>query len=88
MSLQQTGTADIVGTAYEAAWQEFKNLSGLTPDEKKVGPKQLRWYIGLMTAVGERDPSKIARSALGMARQYEQIARSKARVAINVAPTE
>ena len=33
-----------------------------------------------MTAVGERDPSKIARSALGMTRQYEQITRSKSRV--------
>lgn len=34
---------------------------------------QLRWYIRLMITVGERDPSKIAKSALGMTRQYEQI---------------
>jgi len=27
--------------------------------------------------VGERDPSKIAKSALGMIREYEQIMRSK-----------
>ena len=34
-----------------------------------------------MTDMGERDPSKIARLALGMTRQYEQITRSEARVA-------
>jgi len=33
-----------------------------------------------MVEVGERDPSKIARAAIGMLREYEQILRSQARV--------
>jgi hypothetical protein len=71
--------AEITHSAYELAWQEFINFAGLSVDERRTGTKQLRWYI-LMIAVGERDPSKIARSALGMTRQYEQITRSKSRV--------
>jgi hypothetical protein len=81
MPIQETGIPPVGSVAYEAAWQEFVKLTGLTADEKRRGPDQLRWYIRLLTAVGERDPSKIAMSALCMMRQYEQIARSKARVA-------
>ena len=81
MSIQETGIAPVCCAAYEAAWQEFVKLPDLTPEEKRKGPDQLRWYIRLLTAVGERDPSKIAMSALCMMRQYEQIARSRARVA-------
>jgi hypothetical protein len=33
-----------------------------------------------MVEVGERDPSKIARAAIGMLREYEQVLRSQARV--------
>ena len=88
MSVQQTGTADVARAAYESAWQEFINLTALSADERTVGANRLRWYIRLMTEVGERDPSKIARSALGMTRQYEQITRSKARVALNISPAE
>jgi hypothetical protein len=33
-----------------------------------------------MAEAGERDPAKIAKSALGMIREHEQIRRSKARV--------
>ncbi|MFZ1186272.1 MAG: hypothetical protein WAO14_23310 [Pseudolabrys sp.] len=72
-------TAEITHSAYELAWQEFINFAGLSVDERRTGTNQLRWYI-LMIAVGERDPSKIARSALGMTRQYEQITRSKSLV--------
>lgn len=72
-------TAEITHSANELAWQEFINFAGLSVDERRTGTNQLRWYI-LMIAVGERDPSKIARSALGMTRQYEQITRSKSRV--------
>lgn len=72
-------TSEITHSAYELAWQEFINFAGLSVDERRTGTNQLRWYI-LMIAVGERDPSKIARSALGMTRQYEQITRSKSRV--------
>lgn len=88
MSFQETGIAAVVCAAYEAAWQEFLKLPGLTPDEKSRGPNQLRWYIRLMTAVGERDPSKIARSALGMMRQYDQISRSKARIGLHISPAQ
>jgi hypothetical protein len=35
-----------------------------------------------MAEVGERDPSKIAKSALGLMRQDEQIMRSKVRVVL------
>jgi len=79
-------TANIANKAYDIAWQEFINLVDLSADERRTGTKQLRWYVHLMTAVGERDPSKIARSALGMTRQYEQITRSKSRVGLNVYP--
>lgn len=88
MSVQQTGTVDVARAAYKSAWQEFINLTALSADERTVGANRLRWYIHLMTEVGERDPSKIARSALGMTRQYEQITRSKARVALDISPAE
>ena len=71
---------DFLLTAYAIAWQEFTNSKGLTPDEKINGPNKLRWYIQVLAEVGERDPAKIAKLALGMMREYEQIARSKARV--------
>jgi hypothetical protein len=80
MSVEQP--AEVTHSAYEIAWQEFINLTGF--DERRTGTNQLRWYIRLMIAVGERDPSKIAKSALGMTRQYEQIARSKSRVGPNI----
>ena len=72
--------ADIKRSAYEIAWREFCSLPGLTPDEKVGGPNMLHWYIQVMTEVGERDPSKIAKAAIGMMREYEQILRSKARL--------
>lgn len=81
-------TADVARVAYEAAWQEFIGLSDLTREEIRTGLNQLRRYIRLMTEVGERDPSKIARSALAMTRQYEQITRSKARIAPMIVPVE
>ena len=72
--------ADIRRSSYEAAWREFCSLPGLTPDEKVNGPNMLHWYIQVMIEVGERDPSKIAKAAIGMMREYEQILRSKARL--------
>jgi hypothetical protein len=71
---------DISRSAYEIAWEDFQALPALTPDEKASGPRRLRWYIQVMVEVGERDPSKIARAAMGMLREYEQILRSQARV--------
>lgn len=67
--------------AYEIAWYEFSALRELTPDEKVSGPNKLRWFIHVLAEVGERDPLKIAKSAMGMLREYEQILRSKARTA-------
>jgi hypothetical protein len=71
---------DFLRTAYAIAWQEFTNSKGLSPDERMSGPDKLRWYIQLLAEAGERDPEKIAKLALGMIREYEQIVRSKARV--------
>jgi len=82
MAVEENGTAEIIRAAYEVAWREFTALRGLTPDEKMSGPNRLRWYIHIVTEVGERDPDKIARAALGMMREYEQITRSRARVMI------
>jgi len=84
MSGQQT--AEITHSAYEIAWQEFLDVVGLSADERRTGTNQLRSYIRLMIAVGERDPSKIAKLALGMTRQYEQITRSKSRVGPSIHP--
>jgi hypothetical protein len=81
MHVKEIGAADLVRSSYEIAWQDYCSLPGLTPDEKLSGPNKLRFYIQVMAEVGERNPSKIAKSALGMIREYEQIMRSKARVA-------
>lgn len=81
MTATENGTADLVRSSYEIAWQEYYSTPGLTPDEKLSGPDKLRFYSQVMVEIGERDPSKIARSAVGMIREYEQIMRSKARVA-------
>ena len=80
MQITQIDTAEIKRRAYEMAWQKFIDLPRLTPDEKLSGPDKLRWYIHVMADVGERDPDKMAKAALGMLREYEQIKRSKARV--------
>jgi hypothetical protein len=82
MSIQEAGTAEIISAAYDQAWREFTASSNVTLDEKRSGPFKIRWYIyiSLMVATGERDPNKIARAALRMIREYEQIARSKARL--------
>ena len=80
MSEQEIRTTDLTRTAYELAWKTFAKLPGLTPDERMNGPDKLRWYIGVLVEIGERDSAKIAQLALGMIREYEQIMRSKARV--------
>ena len=80
MTRRVSDMADVKRSAYEVAWREFCALPGLTPDERVSGPNMLRWYIQVMTEVGERDPSKIARAAIGMMREYQQILRSKARL--------
>ena len=88
MTTKENGTTDLVCSSYEIAWQEYSTLPGLTPDEHMFGPDRLRSYIQVMADVGERDPIKIARSALGMMRQYEQIVRSKAGVTLRQQKSE
>ena len=76
----EAGTSELADKAYSIAWREFHKIKTSTPDEITFAPRRLRWYVQIMTVVGERDPKKIATAALGMLRQYEQISRSRARV--------
>jgi hypothetical protein len=81
MTPRESGTTDLHRRAYEIAWRDFSSLcDSMTPDEKGAGPDRLHWYIEVMIETGERDPLKIAKASIGMLRQHEQIARSKARV--------
>ena len=80
MSNIEASTSELADKAYSIAWREFCKIETSTPDEITFAPRRLRWYVQIMTAVGERDPKKIATAALGMLRQYEQISRSRARV--------
>jgi hypothetical protein len=81
MSVLESVTKDVARAAYAKAWYEFNRFLNLSPDEKASGPLKLRDYIETLVAAGERDPEKIAASALGLIRECEQIARSKARIA-------
>jgi hypothetical protein len=76
----EASTSELADKAYSIAWREFRKIKTSTPDEITFAPRRLRWYVQIMTTVGERDPKKIATAALGMLRQYEQISRPKARV--------
>jgi hypothetical protein len=60
---------DAARLAYEMAWQQFREIPILTPDEKIAGPDKLRAYVAIMIDAGDRDPLKIARSALGILRR-------------------
>ena len=80
MSNIEASTSELADKAYSIALREFRKIKTSTPDEITFAPRRLRWYVQIMTAVGERDPKKIATAALGMLRQYEQISRSRARV--------
>jgi hypothetical protein len=68
MTATENGAADLRRSAYEIAWREYCSVPGLTPHEKISGPNKLRWYIQVLAEVGERNPSKIAKSAVGMIR--------------------
>lgn len=80
MPAGEVSSVDLEREAYAIAWEEFNRIETMTPDEILYGPQRLRWYIQILCEVGERDPDKIARAALGMVREYEQILRSRARV--------
>jgi hypothetical protein len=81
MSVTEEDVGEIRCAAYDLAWNKFAMFISLTLDEKASGPGKLREYINILVATGERNPQKIANSALGLVRKYEQIARSQARVA-------
>jgi hypothetical protein len=70
---------DIVRAAYWQAWKEFQSIPQ-TPDERRNGPQRLQEEIRRLVENGARDPDQIAATALGLLREAEQIARSKARV--------
>jgi hypothetical protein len=80
MSVFESETAVIARAAYELGWPRLKLVENLTSDEKASAPRKLKQYIEILVACGEQNPKKIARCALGLIREYEQIARSKARV--------
>ena len=79
-AIEVTEGDDIIRAAYWLAWKEFQHISSQTPDEKRSGPQRLQDYIRRLVENGARDPEKIAVKALGLLREAEQIARSKARV--------
>jgi hypothetical protein len=80
MSVLEDNAVDVSRAAYEISWAAFQGFRHLTPDEKARGSERLRDYISTLVIAGERDAEKIARSALGLIRQYEQILQSQVRV--------
>jgi len=79
---------EVVRAAYRVAWHAFNMYSNLTPDEKASGPAKLRAHIQKLVTAGAHDPETIAAAALGLMREHEQIARSRARVAIPATQSE
>jgi hypothetical protein len=80
MPVVENHDSEIVQSAYRAAWNSYIAFQDLSPDERRYGPRRLREYINTLVRSGERDPNKIAISALGLIREYEQINRSWARI--------
>lgn len=78
-AIEVTDGNEIVRAAYWLAWKEFQSIPQ-TPDEKRGGPLRLQQHIRQLVDGGTRDPDQIAAKALGLLREAEQIARSKARV--------
>lgn len=78
-AIEVTDGDEIVRAAYWLAWNEFRHIAQ-TPDEKRSGPQRLQQHIRRLVEDGAREPDQIAAKALGLLREAEQIARSKARV--------
>jgi hypothetical protein len=81
MSVVEHQAEDISLAAYNQAWSLLTGGGGLTPEEKADAPEKLRDYIGALVSAGETNPDKIARCAIGLVRQYEQILRSYSAIA-------
>jgi hypothetical protein len=85
MSNVYTDDHAMARAAYAIAWKSFVTFTRLTQDEKESAPRKLSQFIDALINGGERDPEKVAQSALGLLREYEQICRSQARV--NASPS-
>ena len=72
-------TVPIGNRAFSLAFRMLDIGGGLTAEEKASAPVKLREYIGALVSSGERDPEKIARSAVCLLREFEQVARSISR---------
>ena len=70
----------ISNTAFSLAYRTLEIGGGLTDVEKASAPAKIREYIDALVSSGERDPEKIAHTSVCLVREYEQIARSAARV--------
>ena len=79
MTTKENGTADLVCSSYEIAWQEYSTLPGLTPDEHMFGPDKLRSYIQVMADLESATRSR-SQVCLGNDATIRAIVRSKAGV--------
>jgi hypothetical protein len=66
--------------SFELAWRDCISLLNLTPEEKQGGAEKLREFIQNVSYSGEGNPHKIAKAALSLLREYEQIERSRAQL--------
>lgn len=71
--------------AFDIAWKSLTTFTRLSEPEMDSAPDKLREYIDALVSSGERDKEKIAQCALGMIREYQQIARSF--FSLNVSPS-
>lgn len=81
MSNVKTDDKAIVEASFAIAWKSFRAFVRLSQNENASAPRKLRQYIDALVVSGQRDSEKIAQSALGLLREYEQIARSRSRIA-------
>lgn len=65
----------VAETAFMLA-SALRSSERLSSGERADAPSKLRQYIDVLVESGERDIDKIALSALGLLREYEQIKRS------------
>lgn len=80
MSHVYTDDQSLAREAYAIAWKSFVAFAWLTPGGKESASRKLQEYIDVLVSSGERGTERIAQSALGLLREYEQIMQSTARV--------
>lgn len=78
-AIEVTNGDEIVRAAFWLAWKELQLISQ-TADERRSSAQSLQRYIRVLVDAGEHDTGEIVVKALGLLRQSEQIARSRARV--------